>query len=207
MEKIKEKIYIFPGIANSIEIMEKIDLGKEKMIIEYPEYNLKDNQEEYLKKIAKGIEDENPVFVGFSLGGIIALRTAKYKKPKLIFLVSSIKHTSESSLFVRIIARLKLSKKILTPLAIFFAGLTGKNKKIIRNRVRNGDQNFLNLLYGFFDLSSLNYENLKIIRIHGKKDKLFPIKKISNIDYILPGGHFLLDSYPKDLSKIIKNFL
>ena len=103
---------------------------------------------------------------------------------------------------------MKPSKNILIPLShVTLIFMKKKTRKIVKDRLQKSNQNFLNLVFGFFTVFPKSINSKKVIRIHGKKDQFFPFKKINNLKYVLPGGHFLLDHYPKELSVIIKKEL
>ena len=205
MEKI---IYIFPGLANKPEHLDNLKLNGKKVVINYPNFDLKDDRELYIQKIAEQIKEEYPIFVSFSLGGVLAERVAQYKKPQLFFLISSAKEGKEISWWIRLLIWLKPQKKMLISLShIVLIFMNSKIRKIVKDRLQNANQNFLNLLFGFFVSFPKNINTTKLFRIHGKKDWFFPFRKILNPDCVLSGGHFLLDYYPDKLSEIINREL
>ncbi|MCX6755262.1 MAG: alpha/beta hydrolase [Candidatus Nomurabacteria bacterium] len=205
---MEKNIYIFPGLANGPEHLDTLKLDGKKIIITYPNFELNEDKELYLQKIAEQITDENPIFVGFSLGGILALHVAKYKKPEIFFLISSGKERKELGWLFKFLVLVKpKGKTVLFFSKIVLMFMSPKTREISQNRINKASQNFLNLLFGFFSYFPEDVNSKRLIRIHGKKDKYFPFNKIKNPDYVLDGGHYLLDSFPDKLSEIINKEL
>ena len=148
---MEKTIYIFPGLANRPEHLDNLKLNGKKIVISYPDFDLKDDKELYIQKIAEQIKEEYPIFVGFSLGGVLAERVAQYKKPQLFFLISSAKNNKELSSWIKLLVWLKPQQKMLIPLShIILIFLNSKTKEIVKDRLQNANQKFLNLLFGFF---------------------------------------------------------
>lgn len=167
----------------------------------------------YAKCIAQNIKTENPVLIGLSFGGILAVEISKIIKAEKVILIASAKTKNELPKIYRYAGKLKLNR--LIPVSIlkqsnfitnWFFGIKAKSESImLKNILKITDSVFLKWAIN----EIVNWQNTSIpkkcIHIHGDKGKIIPIKDIKADFVIKNGGHFMIVNKSKEIEKIIQN--
>ena len=168
--------------------------------------------------MAASIDEEAPVIIGISFGGMVAQEIAAFRKVQLIILISSIKTRSEMPLNMRIAGALRLNR--LFPVKMIQQ--SDQAYKIANRRLgayTKEEQEFANVYRktattGYVNWSFnqiLNWRGggmpEKMIHIHGSKDRTFPIRTI-RADFIIEGGtHMMVWNRSEEISRIINEVL
>jgi len=91
----KKHIYLVPGLAASSKIFEYLNFPKEKFELHFLEWLLPLTEtepiEEYAKRMAEFVTEENSILIGVSFGGIMVQEMSKHLKVQKIILISSVK--------------------------------------------------------------------------------------------------------------------
>ena len=94
----KIPVYFMPGLAASPTIFENIKLPEDQFEMHFLEWflpNDKESIESYALRMTDKIQDENPVLVGVSFGGILVQEMAKHIKTQNVIIISSVKSNTE----------------------------------------------------------------------------------------------------------------
>lgn len=152
-------------------------------------------------------EDYN--LIGVSFGGMIAQEFEKIRKPKKLFLISTISDRSELSWMFKIGGKLQLYKMVprffltkfnwvMYPL---FGVKSNEDKRLLSDILADTDLGFFRWAMG----AIVNWKNDAVsngIRIHGTKDKILPLR--GKPEYIIQkSGHFMILTHGKEVSEII----
>lgn len=170
---------------------------------------------QYARRMAEHIEQESPVLLGVSFGGMIGIEIAKQMKLKQLIIVSSIKSTAELPGWMKLAGKIKLNK--LIPAKSYrltekidnnrLGATTKEEKDMVRTYRKKADPVFLD--WAIQEI--LNWKNDwqpdNIIHINGDKDKIFPIKKIKPTHIIKEGTHMIIYNRAKEVSESILNEL
>ena len=170
---------------------------------------------QYARRMAEHIEQESPVLLGVSFGGMIGIEIAKQMKLKQLIIVSSIKSTAELPGWMKLAGKIKLNK--LIPAKSYrltekidnnrLGATTKEEKDMVRTYRKKADPVFLD--WAIQEI--LNWKNDwqpdNIIHINGDKDKIFPIKKIKPTHIIKEGTHMIIYNRAKEVSEFILNEL
>lgn len=87
------KIYILSGLGVDRRVFDKIDFGD--LDVEFVDWITplrNETLEDYTKRISLKITTENPVLIGLSFGGMVAVEISKIIKTKKIILIASAKN-------------------------------------------------------------------------------------------------------------------
>lgn len=210
-------IYLIPGVGANHRIFENLDLsGYEVVPIKWPKHKKQEPLESYVKKILPQIKhDTEPVLIGMSFGGIVAVELAKLIKPCHTIIISSIKTYHERPLKLLLLHSLKFHRLIPGRVAIEFRfwmrWLLGKlsktDKQMIDEMIKEIDVEFNEWAVD----KVINWKNEEVpdnlTHIHGTKDRIFPHYYISNAVWVKGGSHFMIVNSAKEISKIIKRTL
>lgn len=173
----------------------------------------------YADRIAQQIEHTNSMILGVSFGGMMAIEIAKRIPVSAVILVASIKSRNELPRWMKNCGLLKLNNlipnrplksipplKIIRPLENYFLGAESPEEKRIANDFRdNVDPKYLK-----WSLTQvLNWKNNwvppVIYHIHGEKDRIFPIGKVSPTHTIPKAGHFMIMNRYKEINEILSS--
>jgi len=173
--------------------------------------------EAYAKRIASNIKHENPVLMGVSFGGMMAIEIAKLIPVKAVILISSVKSASELPMWMKILGKcraeallpsvqLKSIKplKVIRPIQNYFLGATSPDAIEIANDFRDN----VDPLYLKWSVRQIfNWRNdwkpPQIFHLHGDNDKLFPLKNVKPTHVISKGGHFMVMSHCDEINEIV----
>ena len=219
MKSSKIHIYFIPGLAASPKIFEYLQLPETKFELHYLEWLLplseKETIENYAKRMADLVIEENPVIVGVSFGGIMAQEMSKHLNPKKIIIISSVKSKNELPKRFKVIQKTKAYKlvppKAITNLEAFsvyaFGDFAKKRVNLYKEYLSVRDTNYLT--WAIYNVLHWQQEKpiKNILHIHGVDDGIFPIKHIKDCIPIEKGTHIMILNKAKTISEIIINSL
>lgn len=207
------KIYIFSGLGVDERVFENINFtGLNIEFIDWIDPIKNESLKSYAKRISKKITVENPILIGLSFGGILAVEVSKFLKTKKIILLASAKNKNELPKIYRIAGKLKLNKfipnSILTKQNFFTNWLFGINSEseqtLLREILNDTNPNFLSWAINEI-VNWKNEQNPKnSIHIHGSKDRIIPIDNLKADFVVENGGHFMTVSKSKEIELILK---
>ena len=145
----------------------------------------------------------------------MSIEIAKILPIQKVVLISSIKNRHELPLWMKICGKLKLNKiaplksfKILEPIQNYKLGITNEEElKYARYYRKNISPKYLSWAVN----QILNWQNsvtpCPIIHIHGSRDNMFPIKKVSANYCIQNGGHMMIMNKAIEINSILEKEL
>lgn len=207
-------LYLIPGLGADRRVFKFIDLS------EYSCYYISwidplpdESIEHYAGRLVTQIKSPNPVLVGVSFGGMIAIEISKQVPTEKVILISSTHTGREIPGYLRFFGRLSIHKILPAPwlkkanhvLYYFFGIKTAEEKKLLSEIIRDTDQKFMKWAIDKIVRWKNNIIPSNTILIHGSADRLFPASKA---DIIIPnGGHFMIVSNAKEVSEHIKRII
>lgn len=210
------KIYIFSGLGVDKRVFDRIDFGSMDItFIDWIAPNYNESIQEYAGRISKKITSPNPVLIGLSFGGMIAVEISKLIPTEKIILIASAKTKFELPPLYRNIGKTKLHQiapasllKLHHPLADWFFGITSKEDKLLlKNILKDTEPHFLK--WAIHQIVSWQNVDIpkNIIHIHGDADRIIPVKNV-RADYIVSGGgHFMTVNKAMEISQILQTNL
>ncbi len=207
---------MLPGLGANPRVFECIDLPEfEEVFINWHTPSKTESLRDYAKKIAAQIDDPEPILIGLSFGGMMCMEVAKFIKPALVILLSSVKGHLELPWYYRLAGWLNLQKiapkkwiKRDNPLLPWFMGLgTAKEKKMFEDMRIATDP----VLLKWSIDQIIHWQNTEVpentIQIHGSLDRMLPLR-YTKPDHILPdAGHFMSVSHAEELSSLLAKIL
>lgn len=207
------KIYIFSGLGVDKRVFQNIDF--KDLDVEYIDWIValeNESLKNYAFRISQKITIENPILIGLSFGGILAVEISKVIKTKAVILIASAKNKNELPIIYRIAGKLKLNKLIPSFvlkqqnfLTNWLFGIeTDGEKKLLKNILKDTDSNFLSWTINEIVnwRNETNPENF--IHIHGNKDYIIPLRNVKSNYIIENGGHFMTVNKATEIEKIIQ---
>ena len=215
MEKMEKlmKIYIISGLGADERVFYKLDFSDFEVV--FIPWILPEKNEElaaYALRMSKYIKEPNPIILGLSFGGIIAIEISKFLPVQKLILLSTAKTKFELPFYFRVLGFTNIAKylpyKFLASFKIFrwFLGDISKaDIQLILTMIQAADASYIK----WSVQQIFNWKNTKepknYIHIHGMKDRVLLYKNIQNKITVKNGGHFMLMEQSKEISNLIKN--
>lgn len=209
-------IYCISGLGADEKAFSKLNIeGFQLKVIDWIEPLKNEPLANYATRMLQYINEENPILMGLSFGGIMCIEIAKQIPVQKIILISSIKTKYELPLWMKLVAKTRLHKiysmksyKITQPIQNLFLGATSADEKAMANNYRkNANTDYVKWAVN----QILNWQNQQvaapIFHIHGSADKMFPVKKVKADAIITNGKHLMVMTKANEVSIAIKQFL
>ena len=213
-EELRKNIYLIPGLGADKRLFVNLDL---------PDYNVHhiewipptDNEsiEEYAARLLQQIKTPDPVIIGVSFGGLMAIEIGKLINTEKIILISSARTSSEIPFYFKISGRLGLSKLIgsisfhsVNAMTCWFFGIkTEEERKLLSSIITDTDPKFIEWAME----KIVKWKNSVLLKnvtlIHGTSDKLFTFSKA---DHKIKGGeHFMIYNRAAEISALFGSIL
>jgi len=205
------KIYFISGLGADHRVFDKLSLpGYEPVHLAWITPMTNESIESYTKRLSENITDNEPILIGLSFGGIIAIEIAKHIAVKKIILISSVRSGRQLNLTYRLAGAMKLTPKIpvkllitVTPLTFMLFGIKTKAEKdLLRKIIEDSDL----LFYGWAVNALTTWKHVesttKMIHIHGDRDHVLRMPR--GVDHVVRGGgHFMVYNRAKEISALI----
>jgi pimeloyl-ACP methyl ester carboxylesterase len=209
-------IYCISGLGADERAFSKLVINNYKLkvikwLLPLPDETL----QHYAERMRAGIDEEDPLLMGLSFGGMLCTEIAKQIPVKKIIIISSIKSSEERPVWMKTVATLRLNKilpmrsTIITqPFQNRMLGVSTKEEKELVSQFRKkADQPYTKWAVH----QAINWKNdwkhPEIFHIHGDCDNLFPIKYIKPDFTIKKGGHFMIMNRADEVSSCINAIL
>ena len=97
-------IYLFSGLGADERVFQKLDFSNlQTTFIEWIEPLKNEGVENYVKRIIPQIKHPNPILIGLSFGGLIAIEVAKEITTEKVILIASAKNNKEIPFYFRLL--------------------------------------------------------------------------------------------------------
>lgn len=209
-------IYCISGLGADERAFSKLKIkGFDIKVIRWLVPFKRESLSAYAARMRQGINDENPILMGLSFGGMLCTEIAKQVPVQKIILISSIKTSKELPLWMKAIAMIRLNKivpmqstKITQPIQNKMLGVTtDEEKKLVASLRKAADVKYTNWAVNQAINWKNNWQHPAIYHIHGDKDRMFPIKYIKADYTIKNGGHFMIMNKADEVSNCINTIL
>lgn len=210
------KIYVFSGLGVDERVFDNIDFGTlDVEFIDWIKPLENESLESYALRISKKITSENPILIGLSFGGMIAVEISKIIKVKKLILIASAKNKFELPFIYRLFGKWNpvnlISKKIFkqqNSISNWFFGIeTDSEKRLLKDILQDTDLDFFS--WAINEISNWKNESIpaNCFHIHGNKDRIIPIKNVKTDFVIENAGHFMIVNKAKEIQEIILSLI
>lgn len=213
IEKAEKNIYCISGLGADKRVFTKLIFkGYQPVHINWLTPNKKESIAHYAKRLAAEIKDENPILIGLSFGGIVAVEMAKQITTEKVILISSAKETTEIPWYFRmfrwfpihlLIPFKSLLWAVYWLIDWFFSLETVEERKLLRAILIDTDGVFLKWAIN----QVVRWQNKTIpnsvYHIHGMSDRIFPLTFVEANVTVENGGHFMIMNRAERISNLI----
>lgn len=170
--------------------------------------------ESYAGRLTSQIKTPDPILIGMSMGGMMAIEISKLIPVRKLILLSSAKTRHEIPPYFRLLRIFKghewLSYKLLTQLGLIFGGwLFGTTCKaedrLLKEIIHDTDETFFRWAWQRVVTWKNEFVPENIFHIHGNRDHMLPIRFI-NADKMISGGtHLMVVNKAEEISLMLQN--
>jgi pimeloyl-ACP methyl ester carboxylesterase len=206
-------VYCIPGLGLDHRIFEKLQLkNKQLRFLDWIPSKATESIQDYAKRMAAKITEEDFSLLGMSLGGIMCVEISRLKKARHLYLISTVKNAEELPSILRWMDRLpekskgtaKWAMEMSAALKPFYDHAGTEESEFYRNMIREADPDFI--YWGIKEIAQWNFnESLctPFTHVHGTEDLIFPIKNIDRAITVKGGSHFMIYSKAEEVSAIL----
>lgn len=208
--------YLFSGLGVDERVFQYVDLPDCNVhFIKWIPPVKKESIEDYASRLLAQIETVEPVLVGLSFGGMVAIEVAKLIKTEKVILISSAKTKNEIPFYYRLAGMLNLHQLLPAGLmkqgnfiSYWIFGISNKRDKELLNAIlKDTDAGFLTWAID----KIVNWKNTRVpnnlIHIHGTADRILPIGFVAPDERIVGGGHFMVVDKAGQVSELLRKYL
>ncbi|MHC2991365.1 hypothetical protein OB13_07145 [Pontibacter sp. HJ8] len=169
----------------------------------------------YARRLATQITEPDPVLVGMSFGGVVAIELARFLHPRKTILISSIASSRSLPWYYRLMGLLRLHQLIPVPwlkrfhfvAPMLFGAATPAEKALLKQVIFETDPHFLRWALG----QLLNWQQPDhfedVVMIHGTADRILPMREHPDTVRIKNAGHLMVLSHAAQISAILDDIL
>jgi len=216
-EKALNDIYFVSGLGADERVFRLLKFeGYQPVHIHWVTPERNEPIEQYAKRLATQIKSDDPIIVGLSFGGMIAVEIAKQIQAQTVILISSAKTQAEIPPYFKMFRWLPLHRIIpfkallwLTYWLVswFFSPESREESKFLRSILVDTDSHFLH--WALHKVVTWNNQTCLdcLYHLHGTSDRIFPIRYVDP-DYTLEhGGHFMIVNRAAKISTLIEQVI
>lgn len=192
------QIYAIPGLGTDWRIFSRLERFVPLRYLEWLEPESEESLQAYAARMAVAIQGDKVCLLGVSFGGVVAQEIARLRNIERLVIISGIKDPREKPFFLRLFQRLPLyqlsrgSWRVAT--LPFWGPLFGVRRREEQRLLQTIFKGFSDQ-YRMWAIRSLaNWEgprpSVPFLHIHGTRDKVFPIRRISGVTPVAGGTHF-----------------
>jgi pimeloyl-ACP methyl ester carboxylesterase len=211
-----EKVYFISGLGADKRMFEHLDLSFcNPVFLEWIQPEQKESIESYASRLKQGITEKQPVIVGLSFGGMVAVEIAKQMHVEKLILISSSKTSKEVPPYYRFLQYLPIHRVVPSSFYRSFSLLAYKvlgvenriDKILVKKMLENADYDFINWSID----TVICWKNKTLVpntfHIHGTKDIILPYKFIKSHFSVKGGEHLMLITKAMEISKLLKQII
>lgn len=205
-------IYCISGFGADERVFSKLNFGNNDVhFLPWLQPIRNEKIQAYAQRMAEKIVHLNPIIIGLSFGGIMAIEISKIINAQKIIIISSIQSYRDLPLWMRLSGKLKLnhlfpmrSFKLIEPVENYNLGIENKDElELVQSYRKNVSQVYTNWAIN----EILNWRNEllpeNLIHIHGGRDHIFPVKNAKAAWIIPDGGHFMIMNRSNQVNKLL----
>lgn len=209
-----KQLFFLSGLGADRRVFDFLDLpGHQLNYVAWIEPTRGETITEYARRLLPQIHSNNPILVGVSFGGMIALEIANIIKVEMVILISSARSRQAIPGYLKLIGWLNIQRfvrpkpiKTSHPMMFWLFGVTKKEHKTLLSAIlADTNETFFTWAVESIMLWKGNAPSCKVIQIHGTRDKVL---SFLSADHAVPrAGHLMVVTHAGEISRIIQAVL
>lgn len=213
MYSLAKEIYIFSGLGADERVFQKLDFsGCSITFVKWITPLQSETIEHYATRLLTQIKSTNPILIGLSFGGLMAIEVAKQIETEKVIVIATAKTKNEIPFYYRFAGYIGLHKLLSASLlkssnafTNWFFGVTeSREKQLLKQILKDTDPVFLKWAIDKVARWSNKTELKNIFHIHGSSDKVLPLTFVKCDAVIDKGGHLMTLNKVEQLNSIIR---
>lgn len=209
-----KNLYIFSGLGADKRVFQNMDFeGYNATFVDWILPIQNESIAEYAKRLVSQINHKQPILIGLSFGGIMAVEVSKIIEVEKVILIASAKNATEIPWYYKIAGKCRLYNMMPISLmksanfvSFWFFGIGSKHeKKLLTTILKDTDDNFLKWAIIQITTWKNQFNPQNSYHIHGTSDRILPIRFIKSCIKVEQGGHFMTLNKAKHLTEIVRN--
>lgn len=211
---MSKRIYFISGLGADKRVFKNLTFPENYQLIhlDWIPPLTSESLENYAGRLSAAIDTTSPYYlVGLSFGGMLATEIAKKLMPQHTYIISSISGCTQIPWYYKLAGALRLHQAISLSLARrsnpimyrLFGLKTQQEKGLFDEIIANTDPIFLSWALTCILRWRNTVKPAHLTHIHGTSDKILPIKYTQPDVVIKNGGHLMVFSHAKELSKVL----
>lgn len=208
-----KNLYLFSGLGADKRIFQRLDLSGYS--VNYIEWVLpleSETIEHYASRLLSQVTTPDPILIGLSFGGIMAIEVAKLIATEKVILISSIKSGNEVPFYYRWMAHAGIQNYIPSGflkntnlLTNWLFGTVSPFDQILLKQIMS-DTNPEFFRWALNQIVIWKNQTLpkNLIHIHGTGDRILPIRFTEYDIVVKKGGHFMTLNKSDEINRILK---
>ena len=217
IENALQNIYCVSGLGADDRVFQKLKFeGYQPVHINWLDPEPKESIADYAKRLASQIKSDDPIIIGLSFGGMIAVEIAKQINAKKVILISSVKNQQEVPFYFKIFRWLPIHRLIPAKLILWFGQLlaawffslqTIDERKLFKAILLDTDAKFMK--WAIHRVVSWKNELIpeNTYHIHGQSDRIFPNRFVHENFSVAKGGHFMIMNQAEHISQLLQKII
>lgn len=215
--KTTEKLpicYAIPGLGVTGEVFARLSEYLEMEVIDWILPESGESLQRYAERMETLLPEGPAILIGYSFGGIVAQEIARQRPELQLVLISTLVSTNEKPLWLRMMSIIPLYRLArgswrikLLPLYGRRYGLTSRGDISILQKMFSETPDALRMwsIKALIDWKGGELAAEKALRLHGTKDKVFPLPRmVADVKWIKKGRHFMVWQRAEEVAKEIR---
>lgn len=211
----KRVIYCLSGLGADERIFKRFILNGYSLVhLPWLTPEKEESPSSYAGRLWHLIPEREPILLGVSFGGMMAREMALQRTVKTLILISTVIRREELTPLARIAGPLRLVHWLPMPLLIqinllsaaWFFSLEEREDIILLRQIIL-DTNPIFLRWALRQITewrfSLNQPLEPVIRIHGRGDRVLPLSRKENVQWIDKVGHWMIYTHAKQVESCL----
>lgn len=211
-----QRIYCFSGLGADGKIFRNVaEQGFNLVPVEWIPPLKNESIAGYADRMSATIEEESPVMLGVSFGGMMAIEIANRRPVRQVILISSVRSRDQLPTWMRWAGRLRLNRLLPTNSYKFtdkvdtnrIGAATEIERQMVRAYRRAADP--LQIEWAIQQILNWNVRscNVPLLHIHGDNDRIFPLKYVQP-DHVIKGGtHMMIYNKAAEIAALVRSGL
>lgn len=195
-------VYLISGLGADERIFQRLQLERCRVHdVHWIEPLKRESMSAYARRLSEQILAPEPVLIGMSFGGMIAVEISQFRSLKGLILVSSVRYPEELPPYFQLLHVLPIHRWLpyswLQALGIvlgkwLFGPETPSTHELLKQIIRETDETFFRWAWQ----QIISWQKPALIRsslhIHGSRDRMLPICFVKHVDHVIRGGTHLM---------------
>jgi pimeloyl-ACP methyl ester carboxylesterase len=207
------ELYIFSGLGADERVFGFLEFpGYKVNFIKWITPQEHETMEHYASRLRDQVTTINPVLIGLSFGGMMAVEVARQMETQKVILIASAKTRAELPFYYRVAGKLRLHK--LIPAGFLkranaitnwvFGVQSSSDKELLKQILTDTDPVFLKWAMDKIVHWKNKEQVQNVIHIHGSEDKILPLRYVDCNIVIPGGGHLMTLNKAKEVSEVLR---